>query len=251
MSQVRITWLPDVLTKAGCRVQTYEGWRTRSRPTGDFNPFGLLIHHTGTPTSMERPAPTVPMCIRGRSDLPGPLCQAVLGFDGLWHVIAAGRANHAGTNRGSGPIPAGDGNAQMIGVEVDYSGSQDMGPMQMDALIKGSAAILKHLGKTEQFARGHKETSTSGKWDPGRRGSSSPEYVMGGIRANIKNQMAVKPRVRWTILDKLGDPVTTSTPFVPGPDEPQIVADWLNRRRAAIVREGREDGRVILERRKA
>lgn len=222
MSQTRITWLADVLQAGGCMVKTYEGWLTRGRPTGDFDPFGVLIHHTGTATSMTRPAPTVPMCIKGRPDLPGPLCHVVIGFDGLCHVIAAGRANHAGTNKGSGPIAAGDGNAQMIGFEVDYSGSQAMSPVQFDAMVKASAAVLKKLGKNESFARGHKETSTSGKWDPGKQGSSSPEYRMDGIRAEIKKALAATDKItKWrvefgppnkrqavNIADKSGNPAT-------------------------------------------
>jgi peptidoglycan hydrolase-like protein with peptidoglycan-binding domain len=48
-----------------------------------------------------------------------------------------------------------------------------------------SAAVLRHLGKDEKHARGHKETSSAGKWDPGRDGIDSPEYLMDDIRADI------------------------------------------------------------------
>ena len=251
MSQQRLLWLPDVLRAAGQRVKTYEGWQTRSRPTGEFAPFGVLIHHTGTPTSMSRPAPTVPICIRGRSDLPGPLCQVVLGFDGLWHVIAAGRANHAGTNKGSGPIPAGDGNAQMIGIEVDYSGSQDMGTFQMKALVEGTAAILRKLGKDHTHARGHKETSTSGKWDPGRHGSSSAEYLMGPLREKIRVAMIPpKPKVRYVLTDGDGKVMTTSTWFVAGTNESTVLVSWLTRKAGVVLRELRADGDVGIRRQK-
>lgn len=218
MSQQRLTWLADALRNEGCRVKTYEGWQTRSRPetSGSFSPFGVLWHHTGTPTSLARPAPSVGTCIHGRSDLPGPLCQIVIGFDGLCHVIAAGRANHAGTNDGvgTGPIPAGDGNAQMVGFEIDYSGSQDMGPDQMDAALRATVAVLKQLKRDESFVRGHKETSATGKWDPGRHGSSSPQYLMGDIRAQVAARLAGKdvedmpdwmlPWAQWYIFDRPG-----------------------------------------------
>ena len=200
MSQVRIDWLADVLRNAGCQVKTYKGWRNRSRPetSGGFAPRGLLIHHTGTRTSLANPAPTVGLCIRGRSDLPGPLAHAVLGFDGVFHVIAAGRANHAGTARADGPMPSGDGNALYVGIEVDYSGSQDMGDKQREALIKGSAAILKKMGRDESFMRGHKETSIAGKWDPGRHGASSPQYLMADFRSDVRRELA--PLVQYVLM---------------------------------------------------
>ena len=44
------------------------------------------------------------------TDLQGPLCHALVDYFGVFHLIAAGRANHARASRGSGPIPAGDGN---------------------------------------------------------------------------------------------------------------------------------------------
>ncbi len=255
MSQVRLTWLADVRRAEGCRVKTYDGWHTRSRPdsSGDFHPFGLLWHHTGTPTSMLRPAPSVGTCIHGRPDLPGPLCQVVIGFDGLCHVIAAGRCNHAGTNDGigTGPIPAGDGNAQMVGFEFDYSGSQDMGPAQMEAGIKASAAVLRKLERGPSFARGHKETSTSGKWDPGRRGSSSPEYLMGGIRDKIGVAMIPpKPKVRYILMDGDGKEITHSTAFVPGPNESTVLVSWFTRQAGKALRELRADGDISIRRNK-
>jgi hypothetical protein len=251
VSQVRLIWLADVLRAEGCLVKTYEGWKERSRPTGDFHPFGVLWHHTGTPTTMERPAPSVGTCINGRSDLPGPLCQVVIGRDGICHVIAAGRANHAGTNdgTGTGPIPAGDGNAQMVGFEIDYSGSQDMGPLQMQAAIKASAAVLRKLGKDHTFARGHKETSTSGKWDPGRRGSSSPEYLMGNIREEIRKALIPpKQKVRYVLMDGDGRAITTSTAFVPGPNETTVLVSWFTRQASKALRELRADGDISVRR---
>lgn len=213
------TWLPKVLRDAGQTVKTYDGWRVRGRP-GAFSPEGVLVHHTGTPTSMARPAPTVAMCIAGRPDLNGPLCQVVLGFDGVWHVIAAGRANHAGTARASGPMPAGDGNAMYLGIEVDYSGSQDMGPFQYAALIEGSAAILRHLGHDEEHLRGHKETSSAGKWDPGRKGSRSPEYLMGGIRGDVSRVLV--PKVRFELTTGEGRKLDESVPVAVGDRGPRL-----------------------------
>ena len=208
------TWLASVLRTGGCTVKTYEGWKGRGRP-GEFEPFGVLWHHTGTPTGPNRPAPSVGFCITGSSALTGPLCHVVIGYDGVCHVIAAGRANHAGTNRGSGPVPPGSGNAQFIGFEIDYSGSQDMGPKQMEAALKATVAVLKHFDRTAAYTRGHKETSTAGKWDPGRHGSSSPEYRMDAIRAKVANLMIGK--VRYVLFDGEGGRIARSSPVSASP----------------------------------
>ncbi|MEO3778403.1 N-acetylmuramoyl-L-alanine amidase [Micromonospora sp. B11E3] len=161
-----IPWLADVLRAAGVQVVEEGDWRNRMRP-GDFNPIGVLWHHTAATSSATNPHPALNICINGRSDLPGPLCQALVDYHGVFHIISAGRANHAGTARASGPIPAGDGNTMLIGWEIDYNGvSQEMTAAQYNASIAATAAVLKQLGKDSSYARGHRETSTTGKIDP-------------------------------------------------------------------------------------
>ncbi|MGC4807897.1 N-acetylmuramoyl-L-alanine amidase [Micromonospora sp. DT233] len=161
-----VTWLADVLRAAGVQVVEEGDWRNRMRP-GDFAPIGVLWHHTASTSSASNPHPALGICINGRSDLAGPLCQALVDYHGVFHLISAGRANHAGASRGSGPIPAGDGNALMIGWEIDYNGvNQEMTTAQYNASVAATAAVLKRLGRDASHARGHRETSTSGKIDP-------------------------------------------------------------------------------------
>lgn len=164
-----LTWLADDLRKEGCKVREYPGWRTRGRPasTGAFAPYGVLWHHTGSRSSYSNPAPTLRMCVQGRSDLPGPLCQVVIGYDGTCHVIAAGRANHAGRCSGFGPFSTGDANWQLVGFEIDYDGTQPMSPQQKDAATRASAACLRRFGHGSLYAARHAETSITGKWDTG------------------------------------------------------------------------------------
>ena len=185
------TWLADALRAEGCRVAEYSGWKSRGRPTstGSFAPYSVTLHHTGTTTSASNPCPTLGTCVNGRSDLPGPLAHVVIGYDGTCHVIAAGRANHAGTSTGPGPFPAGDGNAMSIGFEIDYSGSQPVSSAQGTATIRAAAAVLRHFGKDASYCVGHKESSDSGKWDPGRDGSSSPLYDMAQVRRLVTDQL--------------------------------------------------------------
>ncbi|MEU7970917.1 N-acetylmuramoyl-L-alanine amidase [Micromonospora sp. NPDC049089] len=161
-----IPWLVDVLRAAGVQVVVEGDWLNRMRP-GSFDPIGVLWHHTASTSSASNPHPALGICINGRSDLPGPLCQALVDYNGVFHVISAGRCNHAGASGGSGPIPAGDGNTLMIGWEIDYNGvNQEMTAAQYNASLAATAAVLTRLGRDSSYARGHRETSTSGKIDP-------------------------------------------------------------------------------------
>ncbi|MGP4016482.1 peptidoglycan recognition protein family protein [Saccharopolyspora sp. 5N708] len=164
-----LVWLADVLRAAGLTVVETDGWRDRTATSGPQPaPVGVLEHHTATPASYENPAPSVQLCINGRPDLAGPLCHAVIGFDGVVHLIAAGRANHAGKAKASGPNPAGDGNTLYVGFEWDYQGvDQGPSPEQYSAALRATTAVLNHLGRQMDAARGHKETSVTGKIDPG------------------------------------------------------------------------------------
>ncbi|MGW5647509.1 peptidoglycan recognition protein family protein [Saccharopolyspora sp. NPDC003762] len=163
-----LAWLAEVLRAAGLDVVETDGWSDRTAPGSQPQPVGVLEHHTATPASYARPAPTVQMCIDGRPDLDGPLCHGVIGYDGVVHLIAAGRANHAGKAKASGPNPAGDGNTLYVGFEWDYSGHQTPSPEQYDAAVRATRAVLRRLGRPADAARGHVETSVTGKWDPGQ-----------------------------------------------------------------------------------
>ncbi|WP_203718306.1 peptidoglycan recognition protein family protein, partial [Asanoa siamensis] len=161
-----IPWLADVLRSAGVRVVEQGDWRNRM-VSGSFNPIGVLWHHTAFNSGASNPHPALNTVINGRPDLRGPLCHALVDYNGVFHLISAGRANHAGVSRGSGPIPAGDGNTMLIGWEIDYNGvSQRMTAAQYSASVAATAAVLRRLGRNSSFARGHLETSTTGKIDP-------------------------------------------------------------------------------------
>jgi hypothetical protein len=161
-----IPWLGDVLRAAGLGVVEEGDWRNRMR-AGSFEPIGVLWHHTAATSSAGNPAPALAVVINGRSDLAGPLCHALVDYFGTFHLISAGRANHAGASRGSGPIPVGDGNTMLIGWEIDYNGeTQAMTAAQYSASVLATAAVLRRLGRDASYARGHRETSTESKPDP-------------------------------------------------------------------------------------
>src|SRR5690349_7156391 len=116
--------MATVLRAAGLTVVETAGWATRGYAGRDLIAVnGVIWHHTATGRSafLSNNAPTLSMCINGRSDLPGPLCNIVIGRDGTVYLVAAGLANHAG--RGSAPgIPTDMGTYYLIGIEMESSG---------------------------------------------------------------------------------------------------------------------------------
>lgn len=167
--------LPKLLRDEGLTVIEVKGWQTRSRPasTGGFDPVGVLWHHTGTSTRGWSLSAILAYVLRvlvgGRPDLAGPLCQLSISPTGTVYVVAAGRANHAGKARASGPIAAGDGNTLYAGVEVQNSGTEGYPKEQYEAMVT-TGMVLSHpgvVGCSSEAHRAHKETSVTGKWDPG------------------------------------------------------------------------------------
>src|SRR5262245_11181893 len=149
----QLTWLAAVLRKAGLKVVEQPGWKERG--VGNVGQIkGIICHHTaGAKTGN---APSLMVVQDGRSDLRGPLSQLVLGRDGTFFVVAAGSCNHAGAGNWNG-ITAG--NSQMIGIEAENAGvSSDPWPaVQLDAYVRGCAAICRHLGLNAMAVAGHKE----------------------------------------------------------------------------------------------
>ncbi|MFL5618776.1 MAG: N-acetylmuramoyl-L-alanine amidase [Gemmatimonadaceae bacterium] len=150
----RLTWLPDVLYGAGLKVSLVPGWETRGQDSlGRI--LGVICHYTATPDA-SRNMPTLDLLLRGRPDLPGPLCQLGLGRDGTYYVVASGRANHAGRGEWNGITT---GNTNFVGIEAENSGrSNDPWPdVQLDAYHRGVAAILREVGRTAASCCGHRE----------------------------------------------------------------------------------------------
>jgi hypothetical protein len=161
-----LTDLADVLRRAGLDVEEVPGWQTRGRP-GVFDPIGVLCHHTGSD------GPTLATEYG--------YAQLALGRGGTFYVLAAGRANHAGRAKliaGLRPSYTGasyaDGNSQLLGIEAMNNGTEGWTPAQYRAYIRGCAALNARYGWPVSRTLGHKETSLSGKWDPG--GIDMPEF---------------------------------------------------------------------------
>ncbi len=178
--------LPQILKDAGLKVAVHPGWEGRGR-SGAFAPVGVLCHHTATRKSSSDTG-VIRLLVDGRSDLPGPLCQLGLARDGTVHIIAAGRANHAGKAKASGSVAGSDdGNRLYIGIEAFNDGVGEPWPKaQYDAYVLLAATLSREItGNSAQTVRAHKETSKTGKVDP--------LFPMDPFRASVAKRIDDKP----------------------------------------------------------
>jgi hypothetical protein len=173
-------WLADVLSAAGLTVVEHDGWQQRGRgEMGEL--YGVIAHHTAGPKTDN--TPSLPLVRDGRPDLAGPLSQLFLARNGEWHVLAAGRCNHAGHGKWQG-VSAG--NTAFIGVEAENAGDgKDPWPdIQMDSYERGVAAILLHIGRDAVMVCGHKEFA-----EPRGR-KIDPSFDMVRFREEVEEHMA-------------------------------------------------------------
>lgn len=160
--------LANELRAHGLTVVEVAGWQSRGFLGQDLREVrGILWHHTAT--NRQRfsgaDAPTLQMCIDGRPDVAGPLCNIVFGRNGTVYMVAAGVANHAGAGVAYG-IPRDYGNHYLIGIEMESSGIApwDWTADQLRVAPYLGAALERITGASLQI--GHMEYSSQGKIDP-------------------------------------------------------------------------------------
>ena len=156
----------EALRDHGLTVRFVAGWETRGSST--FWPQGHVVHHDAIPTTWHFPPGIL---IRGRSDLPGPLCNFALARDGTVWMVAAGRANHAGSGSWRGLV----GNSSVWGTEANNAGTGQTWPdAQVDAYVRLCAATCDYSGFTAEMVCRHAEWTTRkidpwGPWQDGHR----------------------------------------------------------------------------------
>lgn len=186
-----MTWQQTLTQMAlwDLKVIEYPGWRDRGRDPehGPFNNVrGVVIHHTGSDKGQGDDYLRF-LAITGRASegIPAPLCNTSTDMDGDLHLIAQGRANHAGegssqtgahvlnedyagysTELHPGPDDEFDGNAVYYGNEVRYDGGQPMTPKQYASAVRWAAAVCHFHGWSALSVIGHRE-HTRRKNDPG------------------------------------------------------------------------------------
>lgn len=118
------------------QVNGGEGWKTRSRSSGDFTdgkPRGIVIHHTASPISQ-----SIGSALRYEIHTADaePIGNMTIGRDGIVYLTCAGASN---TNGSGGPwltsnevVPMDTGNSRLIGVEAMNDG---IGERWTDAMI--------------------------------------------------------------------------------------------------------------------
>lgn len=155
---MRDVGMADRLRAEGLAVVEIDGWRTRGSES--FTPRGSVDHHTAGARTGN--APSLGVCINGRGDLPGPLCNVLVGRDNTCYVIAAGRANHAGKGGWRGLT----GNSSVYGVERENVGtpSEPWRADQTTAAARVHAALIRGTANPMHgLVCEHKE------WAPGRK----------------------------------------------------------------------------------
>lgn len=186
-----LVWLPDTLRGAGLKVAEVDGWRQRGRR--EMSALrGVICHHTGGLPPGSGSMTSLRTLINGRSDLAGPLSQLGLGRDGTYYVIAAGVANHAGPGEWKGWR---FGNSSYIGIEAENSGSRsDPWPeVQMDAYVRGVAALLRRMGFDESACIAHREWAPARKIDP--RFDITMEAFRARVRAVLQGTAVTRPLI--------------------------------------------------------
>ncbi|MGW2043777.1 peptidoglycan-binding protein [Streptomyces sp. NPDC001858] len=190
--------LVSALRAEGVTVVEHAGWRTHNRNhKGSWGPVnGVIIHHTVTSGTSN----SVSLCFDGHSTLPGPLCHGVIAKDGTVHLVGNGRANHAGSGDGDvlkavvaeKALPAPnendtDGNVHFYGFEcVNLGDGKDPWPaVQLEAMVRASAALCRAHGWSAGSVIGHKEW-TNKKVDP--RG-----FAMSDFRIRVASRLGAKP----------------------------------------------------------
>ena len=217
------------LKAEGCKVVERPGWETHNRGnrgTGWGPVHGVMMHHTVSKGELS----SVELCEDGYDELPGPLCQNVIGKSATVYMVGNGRCNHAGSGDPNtfeavkderyGSVPPAthvhdgmsggvDGNAHFYGAEcVNMGDGKDEWPAaQLDAMVRYAAAICRFHGWTAKSVIGHSEWSD---WKNDPRGPGMPS--MAGFRELVAKRLANPPS--W-------NPTGPAYPD-PGPTRPPV-----------------------------
>lgn len=164
-------------------VKFEPGWQRRGN--GQRSRYaGELTHHTGVDYGKGYDT-----LVHGRSDLSGPLCNMCTWPDGSVTLIAAHPANHAGAAGGSWARPFPDTrnfNRMVWGNEVMYPGVKPWTPAQYRTARIMAGVVCGILKRPNpNWARGHYETSITGKWDPGIGNGRAEWFPMAKFRHEI------------------------------------------------------------------
>lgn len=200
---MRDTLIASKLRGAGLKVVEVAGWQNRG--SDNFNPKGFVWHHTAGPAKGN--APSLAICTNGRSGLPGPLCNVFQARDNTIYVVAAGRANHAGSGGWAGL----SGNSSVYGVEIENIGTSKE-PWRADQ-IETACKVAAALAPSEDRCCHHKEWATP-------KGRKIDMHTVSGqlMRARVK-ELLLPPKPTEPLLP---------LPIEGEEDVPKYIQDSVN-----------------------
>lgn len=205
MRGILVPWLADAARLTGYPVVEVAGYKARGH--GGFRALEVVVgHHTADGPSGNYPSLNI--VTKGRSDLPGPLCNYGLGRDGTVYVVAAGVAWHAGASRWAG---FNDLNDESIGIEAEATGVTPdcWTAVQRDAYPRLVAACLHFMRRDASRFAGHKEVCI-----PKGRKIDPAYWDLNDFRA----------RVAWLLADPLNRiPRNAPAQPAPAPQEDEVM----------------------------
>lgn len=212
---MRLLGLADALHDEGLPVVEIDGWKARG--SASFNPRGTVNHHTAGAARGDHPSLNV--CIHGRAGIPGPLCHTLRGRNGVFYVLASGRANHAGTGGWNGL----SGNSSVVGLELEHVGTsaEPVTAQLIEDAERWHAAVLRLIGAPASMACQHREWAPRRKIDAyGFDGPTFRRHI-----AVLLAQQSHRP-----------SPPTDGELDMTEDDLRRIVAEEINRALAALVK---------------
>jgi len=145
----------------GLRVEVVPGAERRGSTA--FNPGGKVGHHTAGARTGDRPS--LALCVNGRRDLAGPLCNDFLTRAGVDVIVATGRANHAGLGGFRGLA----GNSAVWGTEAEDDGDGRWTAAQLAAYPRLVASRLWLIGRDWSWYCSHRTWANGPGSTPGRK----------------------------------------------------------------------------------
>lgn len=201
-----LTWLPEVLARAGIKVVLTPGWLTRSH--GELpEDFDTVWHHDASPPG----------------DSPGALDWMIANWDeasapvwvdraGVWYLVGCGVAWHAGK-----VLPGMPGNFDSIAFETDHTTGEAWPAVQLDSMRRGTAAIFVARNRPASSLHFHKTICDP----PGRK--SDPDGL------DLDTERAAVAALMGTVIEVKPAPPQTN------PSEEDIVTPQDKEDIAALV----------------
>lgn len=168
-------WLRDLANwcrAEGCKVKEWDGWQNRSASQGGFiQVMGVVEHHTASPPSSHGAADWQYATYNNEN---APEYNIGIDPDGTVNILAAGGVNSSGKggpiHLSTGTVPQDGANYRLVAISFGNNGTGETYSVpMMDAGIRATAAIVRHLGMDAGAVTAHKEWCGPGTSTPGRK----------------------------------------------------------------------------------